>query len=149
MPKKSQVLALPELVWSYRRIERETGGRRKTVSNYVFTYTMIGMHNEDAVKRADESGAAAIFEVDMLPGNMRYQAYPSNTKAPAFTVGSDDGFAVRDLMASLPPGQSARVKATLDVRMLPNIKTALVWTSFLISARTVATHRSRRRSRTT
>jgi hypothetical protein len=63
----------------------------------------------------------------MLPGNMRYQAYPSNTKAPTFTVGSDDGFAVRDLMASLPPGQSARVKATLDVQTAPNLKTAPVW----------------------
>jgi hypothetical protein len=93
----------------------------------VFTYTMVGMHNEDAVKRADESGAAVIFEVDMLPGNMRYQAYPSNTKAPAFTVGNDDGLAVRDLIASLPPGQTARVKATLDVRMVPNLTTALVW----------------------
>jgi hypothetical protein len=51
--------------------------------------------DEDAVKRADESGASAIFEVDMTPGNMRYQAYPSNTKAPAFTVESDDGLAVR------------------------------------------------------
>ena len=39
--------------------------------NAVFTYTMLGMHNEDAVKRADDEGAAAIFEVDMLPGNMR------------------------------------------------------------------------------
>jgi hypothetical protein len=93
----------------------------------VFTYTMLGMHNEDAVKRADDRGAVAIFEVDMQPGNMRYQAYPSNTKAPAFTVGSDDGLAVRDLIASLPPGQSARVKATLDVQMVPNLKTALVW----------------------
>jgi hypothetical protein len=37
----------------------------------VFTYTMLGMHNEDAVKRADENGAAVIFEVDMVPGNMR------------------------------------------------------------------------------
>jgi Peptidase family M28 len=93
----------------------------------VFTYTMLGMHAEDAVKRADDKGASVIFEVDMTPGNMRYQAYPSNTKAPAFTVGSDDGFAVRDLIASLPPGQSARVKATLDVEMVPNLKTALVW----------------------
>jgi Peptidase family M28 len=93
----------------------------------VFTYTMLGMRNEDAVKRADEKGAAAIFEVDMQPGNMRYQAYPSNTKAPAFTVGSDDGLAVRDLIASLPPGESARVHATLDVQMVPNLKTALVW----------------------
>src|SRR5262249_53534941 len=47
----------------------------------VFTYTMLGMRNEDAVKRADDRGAAVIFEVDMQPGNMRYQAYPSNTKA--------------------------------------------------------------------
>jgi Peptidase family M28 len=93
----------------------------------VFTYTMLGAHSEDAVKRADDKGAAAIFEVDMLPGNMRYQAYPSNTKAPAFTVGSDDGLAVRDLIASLPSGQNARVKATLDVQMVPNLKTALVW----------------------
>ena len=31
------------------------------------------------MKRGDEKGAVAIFEVDMLPGNMRYQAYPSNT----------------------------------------------------------------------
>ena len=89
----------------------------------VFTYTMLGMRNEDAVKRADEKGALAIFEVDLLPGNMRYQAYPSNTTAPAFTVGSDDGLAVRDLIASLPPGRSARVKATLDIQMVPNLKT--------------------------
>ena len=93
----------------------------------VFTYTMLGAHNEDALKRGDEKGAVAIFEVDMLPGNMRYQAYPSNTNAPAFTIGSDDGLAVRDLIASLPPGQTARVKATLDVQMVPNLKTALVW----------------------
>jgi hypothetical protein len=88
---------------------------------------MLGMHDEGAVKRADERGAVAMFEVDLTPGNMRYQGYPSNTKAPAFTVGSDDGLAVRDLIASLPPGQTARVKATLDVQMVPNLKTALVW----------------------
>src|SRR5437667_10022943 len=34
MPKKTQVLALLELGWSYRRIETETGVRRETVSGY-------------------------------------------------------------------------------------------------------------------
>src|SRR5687768_1380565 len=34
MPKKSQVVALLELGWSYRRIEAETGVRRETVSRY-------------------------------------------------------------------------------------------------------------------
>src|SRR5215467_4568672 len=34
MPKKSQVLALLDLGWSYRHIEAETGVRRETVSRY-------------------------------------------------------------------------------------------------------------------
>ena len=34
MPKRSQILALLDLGWSYRRIEAETGVRRETVSGY-------------------------------------------------------------------------------------------------------------------
>src|SRR2546428_13355548 len=34
MPDKRRVLALLELGWSYRRIERETGVRRETVARY-------------------------------------------------------------------------------------------------------------------
>jgi hypothetical protein len=56
----------------------------------VFTHNMLGIRPENAVRRADDKGAALIFEVDMLPGNMRYQAYPSGTKAPAFVVGSGE-----------------------------------------------------------
>jgi hypothetical protein len=92
----------------------------------VFIHNMLGIRPENAVRRADENGAAVIFEVDMLPGTMRYQAYPSGTKAPAFVVGSDDGYAARDIIAAVPAGQ-ARVKATLDVQMVPNLKTSLVW----------------------
>jgi Peptidase family M28 len=96
----------------------------------VFYYTQVGLQlGTDwtaLAKRADVKGAAAIFEVDMLPGNMRYQGYPSNTKAPAFTVGSGDGFAVRDLLAA-SPNQGPRVKVSLDVKMVPNLKTSLVW----------------------
>jgi hypothetical protein len=97
----------------------------------VFYYTQVGLQvgtDWTALqKRADAKGAAAIFEVDMLPGNMRYQAYPSNTTAPAFTVGSGDGFAVRDVFGAAPAGPAPRVKVNLDVQMVPNLKTALVW----------------------
>src|ERR1700737_3710662 len=34
IPSKRRVLALLELGWSYRRIERETGVRRETVARY-------------------------------------------------------------------------------------------------------------------
>jgi hypothetical protein len=93
----------------------------------VFVFTMLGAPNEAAVRRAGEKGAAAIFEVNMLPGNMRYQAYPSRTNAPAFTVGHDDGDAARDIIAAMPAGQSARVKVKLSVERVANLKTALVW----------------------
>ncbi len=96
----------------------------------VFVFTQVGLQlGQDwtaLAKRADAKGAAAYIEVDMLPGNMRYQGYPANTKAPAFTVGSGDGFALRDMIAA-SPNQAPRVRVALDVKMEPNLKTALVW----------------------
>jgi hypothetical protein len=93
----------------------------------VFVFTMLGAPTENAVRRAEAKGAAAILEVNMLPGNARYQAYPSGTTAPAFTVGHDDGTAARDLIAAMPAGQPARLKVRLDVRRVPNLKTAQIW----------------------
>ena len=55
--------------------------RRDVSGKAVFVFNQTGLRNEGAVRRADAKGAAVIFEVDMLPGNMRYQAYPSGTKA--------------------------------------------------------------------
>jgi hypothetical protein len=96
----------------------------------IFVYTQVGLQlGTDwtaLAKRADAKGAAAYLEVDMLPGNMRYQGYPANTKTPAFTIGSGDGFAVRDLIAA-SPDQAPRVRVSLDVAMVPNLKTSLVW----------------------
>jgi hypothetical protein len=37
MPKKSQVLALLELGWSYRRIEAETGVRRVRIPRILIS----------------------------------------------------------------------------------------------------------------
>jgi hypothetical protein len=89
----------------------------------VFVYTMLGAPETGAVKRAEEKGAAVILEVSMLPGNMRYQAYPSGTKAPAFTLGNDDGAAARRMIEAGP----AKVKVSLDIQKVPNLQTALVW----------------------
>jgi hypothetical protein len=91
----------------------------------VFVYSMLGVTNARAVKRAADKGAAAIFEVSMLPGNMRYEAYPSGTKPPAFTMGNDDGTAARQMIEAA--GGAAKVKISLQVQKIPNLKTALVW----------------------
>jgi len=92
----------------------------------VFTYSMQGLRNEGAIRRADSNGAAVIFDVSMLPGNMRYEAYPSGTKAPAFALGDSDGIAARGMIAAAKNGPPPKVKVTLDIQHIPNLKTALV-----------------------
>ncbi|HJS73542.1 MAG TPA: M28 family peptidase, partial [Vicinamibacteria bacterium] len=103
---------------------------RNVKGKAVFIFTQVGLQIgqdwTELAKRADAKGAAAIFEVDMLPGNMRFQGYPSNTRAPAFTLGSGDGFALRDMIAG-SPNQTPRVHVALDVERVPNLKTSLVW----------------------
>jgi Peptidase family M28 len=93
----------------------------------VFAFSMPGLRDEGALRRADARGAAAVFDVVMLPGNMRYQAYPGGTAAPAFSLGSEDGYAVRDAIVDAAGGRAPRVHVALDVRMTPGLKTALVW----------------------
>ena len=64
MPKKSQVVALLELGWSYRRIQTETGVRRETVSRYDRT------RQPNAAKTFPGSDASPPAESrDLQPGD--------------------------------------------------------------------------------
>jgi hypothetical protein len=80
---------------------------------------------EGALRRAETKGAAAIFAIIALPGNIRTQLYPTGTSVPTFSLGMDDGYAMRDLIgaSATPP----RVKVRLDVKMVPDLKTGTVW----------------------
>src|SRR5438477_1311033 len=73
MPKKTQVLALLELGWSYRRIEAETGVRRETVSGY------------DAVRQANPAktfpGSDPSPPPDSLDGPLDTTPNPAKTFA--------------------------------------------------------------------
>jgi hypothetical protein len=82
---------------------------------------------EDALRRAEAKGAAAIFAVIALPGNIRTQLYPTRTNVPTFSMGMDDGYAVRDLIGKAGAGQPVHVKVRLDVKMEPGLKTGTVW----------------------
>ena len=100
----------------------------------VFIYRMpLGPPDIGARQRAEAKGAAVVFDVHMLPGNIKYQAYPGGdvsadpATVPSFSVGGDDGSTAHDMIAGAAAGQPARVSVRLDVEMLPNLKTALVW----------------------
>ena len=82
---------------------------------------------EGALRRAEAKGAAAIFAIIALPGNIRTQLYPTGTNVPTFSLGMDDGYAVRDLIGQAAAGQAPHVKVRLDVNMEPGLKTGTVW----------------------
>jgi hypothetical protein len=78
-----------------------------------------------AWKRIGDRGAAAIFVILAVPGNIRTQFYPVGTNVPCFSLGMRDGVAIREMIDSAknPP----HVKVRLDVKMVPSLKTSTVW----------------------
>ena len=93
----------------------------------VFVFSMLGAPNEDAVRRADAKGAAAILEVNMLPGNARYQAYPVRNAS----AGIHRRPRRRHCRSRAHRGHARRAgrsrESEADVRRVPNLKTALIW----------------------
>jgi hypothetical protein len=91
---------------------------------------------EGALKRAAEKGAAAVFDVLVLPGNMRNQLYPQSLatefpavhviNVPIFALGVEDGYTVRYLIGK-NPGHPLHVRIRLSVNFVPNLKTYTVW----------------------
>ena len=79
-----------------------------------------------AMQRAEAKGAAAIFSVFALPGNMKL-AYISDIGIPNFSIGNDDGVAVRDLIDQASVANRPRVSIRFETREMPNLKSAIVW----------------------
>ena len=83
-----------ELVYVGLGTEADFPGRDVS-GKAVLISAMVGLPEEDALIRAAEKGAAAILNVRMLPGNMKYQAYPVATNVPTVSLGNEDGVALR------------------------------------------------------
>src|SRR2546427_6215010 len=104
--------------------------RGKAVFFYSADYTSRQAPISDyAIKRIGDRGAAAIFVIVAIPGNLRTQFYPVGSTVPTFSLGLQDGTAIRDLIGQSRGGQPLRVKIRLDVKSVPNLKTATVWGS--------------------
>jgi hypothetical protein len=81
---------------------------------------------DNAIKRIGARGAAAIFVIQGLPGNEKTQFYPVNSPVPTFSLGQKDGLAMRDFIAQAGVGET-HVKVVLDVKRVPDLKTATIW----------------------
>jgi hypothetical protein len=102
----------------------------KAVFFYSADYTSRQAPISDyAIKRIGERGAAAIFVIVGLPGNLRTQFYPVGSNVPTFSLGLEDGVAIRNLIGQSRGHAPPHVKIRLDVKSVPNLKTATVWGS--------------------
>jgi hypothetical protein len=79
----------------------------------------------DAARRAQEHGASAILIAISIPGNFRTQVGAATT-VPTFTIGWQDGTALRELIEK-SPGGAVHLKIRADISMEPNETTSLVW----------------------
>jgi hypothetical protein len=85
--------------------------------------------NGGAIKRINDKGAAAIFVILAVPGNIRTQFYPVGSTVPTFSLGMQDGVAMRDMIGRARNGKAPHVKIRLDVTSVPALKSSTVWGS--------------------
>jgi hypothetical protein len=102
---------------------RDVRGKAVLFIRSQFTYA-IGP--ADVLKRAEDRGAAAILVSDLRGGNFNAQAYRAMTKLPCFNLGTDDGVALRELMAGTA-GDQTHVSIRLDATWEPGQQSYLVW----------------------
>ena len=83
--------------------------------------------NGGAIKRINDRGAAAIFVILAVPGNLRTQFYPVGSTVPTFSLGMQDGVAMRDMMGQSRDRKPPRLKIQLDVKQAQGLKSSTVW----------------------
>ncbi len=80
-----------------------------------------------SIKRAEEAGAAALFIILGIPGNVTNQPTGGDAdpaKMPVMMLGNEDGTAVREMIEK---SRSPTLRMRLDVEMRTGLKTASVW----------------------
>jgi hypothetical protein len=85
--------------------------------------------NGGAIKRINDRGAAAIFVILAVPGNLKTQFYPVGSTVPTFSLGMQDGLAIREMLGQSRDRKPPHVKVNLDVKSVPGLKSSTVWGS--------------------
>ena len=119
-----------EAVWAGLGTDADFAGR-DVRGKAVFVYSIATpggrAHSANwngAIKRANAAGASMVFVVMGFPGNALTQPQGVATTVPTFTVSSDEGDRIR---AALGAGKKVIIKATADIRKIPNLTTGNVW----------------------
>lgn len=95
---------------------------------FIYSFPLPGSWQQtytryDAAKRAEDRGAAAVFNCIQIPGNLK-SVVGASTRVPGFTLGSQDAAMVRE---AIEKGNAPHVKIRTDIQSVSGQKTSLVW----------------------
>jgi hypothetical protein len=80
-----------------------------------------------ALERAEQLGAAAIFIVLELPGNLQTAFYDVGTSVPTFSIGSDDGALLQRLLTEAAMTDPVEIQLQMEVDYLEGLSTSSVY----------------------
>lgn len=107
---------------------RDVRGKAVVVYSVPFpAATWETARSERVYQRAEDKGAAAIVVLLALPGNLRVQGYTTGGKIPTFTLGMEDGYALREMIGRAHSGRAPHISIQFETRAVPNLKSATVW----------------------
>ena len=107
---------------------RDLRGKAAVVYSIPFpSATWETARSESVYQRAEQKGAAALFVILALPGNLRVQGYTTRGKIPTFMLGMDDGYALRDMIGRAGRSSAPRIRIDFQTRMVTGLKSATVW----------------------
>lgn len=79
-----------------------------------------------ALERAEQLGAAAIFIVLELPGNLQTAFYDVGTSVPTFSIGSEDAALLQGLLTDAATTEPIEIDVQLDVDYVDGLSTSSV-----------------------
>lgn len=108
---------------------RDVRGKAAIIYSVPFpAATWETARSEGVYQRAEQQGAAAIFVILALPGNLRVQGYTTRGKIPTFMLGMEDGYALREMIGRREPTSAPpHISINFQTKMVRGLTSATVW----------------------
>ena len=110
--------------------DRDVRGKAVFIYNNARNHANYSALSEGSALRAEQKGAAAVFLIYAVPGNIKsflYRMWPQGAHVPTFSIGLADGLAFRDLISQPSNGTPPHVRVRIDAPMVPNLKTTTIF----------------------
>ena len=106
---------------------RDVSGKAVVIHSIATSSTVFNSARRiGALERAERLGAAAIFLVLELPGNLQTAFYDVGTSVPTFSIGSEDAALLQRLLTDAATTEPVEIDVQLDVDYIDGLSTSSV-----------------------